>query len=251
MCSLLFWENMIHYCYETTVKLFDEIFVYYGKHSDKSRINNYVGSGKFIQKIIKDRKILEIEDPNFEIKCQILCEFETEDLALEFENLLISEAIDCVSNCMNIAEGGFGGDTFTRQSEKRKREIIEKRILKTRGQKRSPDARRNIANSLKNYKHTDETKKRMSIGRSGELSYQYNCLPWMSNSIRNNKKFLNIWGKADKIYKVWKEDDSRTHAKIRKICIERKILLDEDPKLVRMISWFREGHDPSNYELPK
>ncbi|WJJ59169.1 intron-associated endonuclease [Klebsiella phage vB_KpnM_VPA32] len=93
---------MDHYCYLTKIISDNGIKLYFGKHSSRCGLNNkYIGSGK----AIKDAK----KNPSIRFEKYVLATFETAELNAEFENLLIREAKEKFSNCVNIADGGDGG----------------------------------------------------------------------------------------------------------------------------------------------
>ncbi|EMX8593835.1 MULTISPECIES: NUMOD3 domain-containing DNA-binding protein [Enterobacter cloacae complex] len=97
---------MFHYCYKTTVidSNGKERF-YLGKHSTKKLDDGYLGSGLILQRILKSSK-------EYEIKKEIIEFFDTSEDAFEFEELIISEAIEKYGKgkiCLNVKPGGKGG----------------------------------------------------------------------------------------------------------------------------------------------
>lgn len=91
---------MFHFCYRT-INMLDGMF-YLGKHSTGNLKDGYIGSGKLISRAIKKhgRK-------NF--KFEILCFFDSSDLAYEFEEVLVCPMMVEDPKCYNLVVGGEGG----------------------------------------------------------------------------------------------------------------------------------------------
>jgi group I intron endonuclease len=113
--------------YKTTNLINGKFYV--GK--DARNLNCYLGSGKLLKKAIKKygknnfvKEILEV--------CDNLIDLE------EREKYWIKE-LDSIKNGYNLTEGGTGGNTFTNNSNKEE-----------------------IRDKLKNRKHTEETKRKIS-----------------------------------------------------------------------------------------
>ena len=97
---------------------------YFGKHSTTNLNDGYKGSGSLLKKYYK-------KYPNSYIK-EILAFYDNlNDLNISEINLINEHISD--KNCLNIAIGGDGGDTFTYQSDKKKLEISKKKSVSLKG----------------------------------------------------------------------------------------------------------------------
>lgn len=124
---------------------------YYGVHRTNNLNDNYLGSGKRIKYAIK-----KYGKENF-VK-EILFLFDTYKEALEYENLIVNESLVINPNCYNIRIGGKGG--------------FEKGLWK--GVVRSKEYKDKMSAVIKNWHkcvgHSEETKKKISVGGKGRQS---------------------------------------------------------------------------------
>ena len=90
---------MFHYVYAIVNLLNEKIYV--GKHSTNDLEDGYMGSGKLISYAIKKYGL-----ENF--RKFILEQFETEELALEYEKQIVNEQFVKSRETYNINLGGYG-----------------------------------------------------------------------------------------------------------------------------------------------
>jgi len=82
--------------------------------------------------------------------------------------------IDSLKPEYNLTCGGTGGDTFSLQAIKRKKEISEKKRQKMLGFKRTEENKQNISKAKKGKKidpHSEERKQKMSEAHLGEKNH--------------------------------------------------------------------------------
>lgn len=97
---------MKNYCYVTYING----KVYGGKHRGELD-DGYYGSGVIIQRMLK----------KYEVDDHVRIEFETEELAYEFEELLVFNLKEKYGeDCINIAKGGKGGQSGVKRSDSTK-----------------------------------------------------------------------------------------------------------------------------------
>lgn len=235
---------MFHYVYRTTVTTRKGSSYYFGKHSTKNLKDGYIGSGVRIQKIKKNINEYS-KDPEFSLISDKLCFFETTELALEFEELLVSEAKEKLGRkCLNVAKGGKGDPLAYKTSEE-----IEQ-------------FKRNVSRVVKGRKLSEITRKRMSIAKSGRTlsgetkqklsnlkkGVKTNILPWLSGMSMKSESSQRMWSIADKIYDVWIQDEIG-HRKLKYKCIDLG-LADESMNFNNLVKWFKDNN-PHEHELPK
>lgn len=269
---------MKHYVYKTTVTTLGESFYYFGKHTSKRDNDGYMGSGTMIKSTLKHIKSLKTYDPNFVIKNEVLCYFDSSVLALEFEELLVEEAKEKYGcYCMNVANGGIGNPTEFMNEYDRK-EFGKKISIRQKGRKlseetknrisisksnpseetrqkisqavrnRDPiseDTRRKMSESQRGRKMSEETKRKLSNKKKGVKT---NILPWLSGRSLNSESSQRMWSVADKIFDVWIKDKVG-HRKLKCKCISLGFVT-EDMNLNNMIKWF-ENNNPRDFDLPK
>lgn len=131
-------DTRYHYVY--TIRNLVNNKWYGGKHSSSELIDSYPGSGPLLKKAYK-----KYGRKNFEMVIHLF--FDTEDLAYEFEELLVDSDAVIDSNCYNLKEGGKGGAT---------------------GYKHTPEAKSKISKYSKSRKASKETREKMSSQRKGE-----------------------------------------------------------------------------------
>jgi hypothetical protein len=93
-------EKTIHYLYKTTCIITGRWYI--GMHSTCNMDDGYMGSGKRLRYSIRKYGVDNHEK-------EILEFFETRELLIEAEIKAITAEMITDTNCMNLAEGGFGG----------------------------------------------------------------------------------------------------------------------------------------------
>ncbi|MEP6458221.1 NUMOD3 domain-containing DNA-binding protein [Citrobacter freundii] len=209
---------MNHICYCTVIKTVQSsnIRYYVGKHSTININDGYIGSGHRIRRIIKKESL----NPNtYEIEIYKTKNLESEELAYEFEELAISEARDKFGDkVLNIANGGRGVMQGLKHSDASKKKIgmawkgkhrdpksvaigAKKRSGENHflyGIKLSDEYKIKLSNAakdkLKGFKHSEESKRNMSIGSRSELWSSYKELYniWINNECPTYRKFREI-----------------------------------------------------------
>lgn len=173
---------------------------YIGKRQKEEFDKYYVGSGKIIKDYLKNHSKNNLE-------CEIIDIAETIDELNFLEKEYISSVIN-KEKCLNIAEGGTGGDTFSGLSEEEKKILREKssKASKMMWSFRTDEERRkcimNMVNKRtfwgnKGKKFSDEWKKHQSEGLK----------KWIND---NPEKFKEIQEKS-KITKSTKEYKEKFH----------------------------------------
>lgn len=174
---------MHHIVYHTVIRTIKtgKIRHYIGKHSTKNLNDGYVGSGKRISRIVR----IEKEISNTYSLTKTHTEFETEDLAFEFEELAISEAKDKYGkSCINIAVGGRGGWRGVKHTSETRKLLSEKSSGKNNG--------------MYGRHHTKEMKEKMSVQcRERQLGIKYSA-----ERLKSYRK-SPIWEFYDEIYPLW------------------------------------------------
>lgn len=163
---------MEHSCYITKIVTPKNKVKYYcGKHSSDNVFDSYYGSGDYIKRV-KANKEYKLE------KIQVV-KFDTEDLAYEFEELLILSAKEKFNKrCVNIATGGIGG---------MKGRLPEEHPMFGKSFRQTEEAKKQISLSMK---ERFKTVKHHQIGRDWIVK--------RSSSIP--------WHLYDELYKVWAVD---------------------------------------------
>jgi hypothetical protein len=135
---------------------------YVGKHSSNKIDDDYMGSGKLIQRAIAKHGI-----ENF--KKEILFIFDTELEMNSKEKELITEEFVARTDTYNLGVGGEGGPHF-------------------KGKKHSAESNAKAAESrrIKGRIYTEESKKKMSIAAKNRI-YSEDICKNMSNSALNRK----------------------------------------------------------------
>ncbi|RTP15614.1 hypothetical protein EKN51_11355 [Enterobacter hormaechei] len=236
---------MKHYVYRTTVTTLGESFYYFGKHTSKKDNDGYMGSGTMIKSTLKHLDYLKQHDPDFMIENEILCYFETDVDALEFEELLVEEAkskFGCM--CMNVAEGGLG-DCNAYMNEYEKRERARKISKGLTGIKRSRETKKKMSESMKNISY--ETRQKMI--NALRLKTENNP-PWKRPRAVNSVDSQILWSLSGLIYDVWIETNMK-HVRLKSECIRRGIPISEKCQLGKMVNWFEKGNNPHDFDLPK
>ena len=195
---------MFYTVYQITNLLDGKIYI--GKHQAKNLADGYMGSGKRLRYAIKKYGL-----ENF--KKEILFQFETEVDMNAKEAELVNEEFVARSDTYNICFGGQGGFGYLNTtgksvtiSEQRKRDpSLYARAAKLGGQKmkqmllededfRAEHARKCAPTlnpkSFLGRKHTEETKRKMSVAISakarGSQNSQFGTM-WITNGTENRK----------------------------------------------------------------
>jgi group I intron endonuclease len=113
-----------NYIYKTVNQVNGKYYI--GMHSTNSLNDNYIGSGIILRYSIEKygvenfkKEIIEFLPDRNSLKCR--------------EKQIISEELIQDKMCMNIAQGGEGGNTFLRMSDERKQEAFRKRSDSMKG----------------------------------------------------------------------------------------------------------------------
>ena len=156
---------MNHYVYEITNLVNGKKYI--GKRSCKCPIEDdkYMGSGKLLKKAIN-----KYGSENFRKEILHICE--NEKMAFEWEKIYIEQVKAYENNnYYNIAKGGEGGwGVFAGKTEEEMAIRMSKIISKNKGRIVSDETRKKLSlahsrcgNGYYNKKHSEETKKRLSL----------------------------------------------------------------------------------------
>jgi hypothetical protein len=193
-------QKTIHYLYKTTCLITGRYYI--GMHSTCDLDDGYMGSGKRLR-----RSIRKYGEENH-VK-EILQFFESRELLVEAEKKAITEEMLRDVNCMNLKEGGtggnigrngeiLGGDNFDYVHSVYWKDEVNLNRMKERSKKLMKlrwqnDDFRNLVINLKpfqNKKHSDETKQKMSNSKKGsgvgEKNSQFGTM-WITNGQVNRK----------------------------------------------------------------
>lgn len=132
--------------------------------------------------------------------------FEEEELSLLKEKELISMIGRFpIGPLLNLTDGGIGGDTFSSQSEQRKKEITEKRSNSCKGKnkgKKCPEHQKlflsNFWKGTKNIEHSERMRTRFEDSTNREIA----SLGRLKDKTEWDKKIIEYNKKGD-IVKIW------------------------------------------------
>ncbi len=136
---------------------------YFGQHTTNNLNDGYIASGRKIKCYLR-------KHPNGYIR-EILNFYDSKEALNKAEYDLIHPWLNH-PDCLNLMEGGFGGDSFSNLSEERKQEISKKKSEslkgKNKGKKLSEVQKQHLSEINKGKKLSEDTKRKMSESRSGE-----------------------------------------------------------------------------------
>ncbi|MCM7907765.1 NUMOD3 domain-containing DNA-binding protein [Enterobacter hormaechei] len=190
---------MFHYCYKTTVTdSRGNTRFYLGKHSTQNIDDGYLGSELILKRILSNKT-------DYKVEKEIIEFFDTSEEAFEFEELIISEALDKFGKgriCLNLKQGGKGGWVKKSGSEH-----------PSFGKQRSAEVKNKISKTLKlnhplkgvtgknhpnfGLKWTLEQRLNISEQRSGENNPNY------GKTGINHHCFGRTRKTTDKLFKGW------------------------------------------------
>jgi len=186
-----------HYLYKIICKVNSKY--YFGIHSTKNLLDNYLGSGYYIRKSIKKYGANNHE--------KIILEyFDNRDSLFEAEKNIITEDILKDPLCMNISRGGLGG--IQNESHAKKLNLAGNKAFKEKLKdsefkawfinknkcsdtfKRLHKEGRVNYNTFEGKTHSHDTKKKIgeanAIKQSGSSNSQFGSM-WITNGLENKK----------------------------------------------------------------
>lgn len=202
----------MHYCYMTTIKSENDTYYYFGKHTGFID-DGYVGSGKFV------------EDAKASGKCsfniEALCYFETSELAFEFEELLVENAMSEITKCVNMKPGGIGGyaPPTPERLEEQSKEVTERW--------QDPEYKERVSNSIKKSWENEEHREMMR-----RIHKEYNANPEVREAkSKKNKEYYSIENYSkfaknptyvlyDEFHELWIKEGRPSYSKFWRKCCE-------------------------------
>ena len=100
-----------HFVYKTTNQITGQYYI--GKHSTTNPNDGYLGSGTRLNRAIK-----KYGRKNF--KVEVLREFDSSELAYEYEALIVTNEMIKSDECYNMCLGGEGGNLLIKTKEHRR-----------------------------------------------------------------------------------------------------------------------------------
>lgn len=156
-------EKKYNYTYKSTLKS-DPRYYYYGVHSSniEPKFDDYEGSGTNIKKLIKEKGhgIFEREILDF---------YNTREESLEAEEALVTEEVILDPFCLNKIKGGGTLDTSGIRYDEEIRKKMGKHVLGTKRKQESIEKMIRTRRTRGTDKHTEETKKKLSELKKGEI----------------------------------------------------------------------------------
>lgn len=154
-------QHTYHYIYKITCKITTKFYI--GMHSTSTLEDNYMGSGKRIRYSIRKYGIENHEK-------EILKFLPDRNLLKQRESEIVNEILLEDPLCMNLVLGGAGDVYGQKWKVKHYRPLSESHKASLREAmkgiagtyERTPEIREKIANTLKDQKQTEETKKKRS-----------------------------------------------------------------------------------------
>jgi len=196
-------QKSIHYLYKTTCLVTGRYYI--GMHSTNNLEDGYMGSGKrlrySIRKYGKENHVKEI-----------LEFFDSRELLVEAEKKVVSSDLIKDKMCMNIVEGGTGGNTYSFVTKESKEKMLNglslgrviycdrikndlefrNKMLRVLAKNRLDSINSGKFKNNKTFKgknHSEKTKLLMSEKakqRIGDKNSQYGTM-WITNGIENRK----------------------------------------------------------------
>lgn len=203
-----------HFCYMTTMTSDNAEYIYFGKHSTSNLDDGYNGSGKFVDDFKSSSKFSKDK-----ISTKPLCFFETAELALEFEELLIDAAMP-LENCVNMKAGGKGG--WAPWSDETA--AIMSAITKERWE--NPEYKKSVSASIKNaWADPVHKAKMVSIqkerNKDPELRKKKSEIARAHFDLENYSKCAKnpMYEKYEELYELWVASGKPSYATFHKVCI--------------------------------
>lgn len=181
-------------------------------------------------------KLNSIISAGYDPIIHIYKEFENEEDSLLQEKILIKKigrVCDGTGTLLNLTEGGIGGDTFSGQSEEKKKIIREKRSESLKGKnlgKKMSDSQKEFLSNLYKGKKKPDHSIRMKGKNKGKKTSE-KCLAGILKFHENNNPYWNkkidqytLEGSYIKTWKNYRElsDAGYDHIRIRHICDKKK-----------------------------
>lgn len=190
-------KNNIHYLYKTTCKVTGRWYI--GMHSTSNLDDGYLGSGKRLRYSI--RKYGE----SSHVK-EILEFFNTRELLVEAEIKAITQDMINDPNCMNLTDGGSGGNGFrflTKEQQRNWIDVGKKAFLKKMeededfrnkrlevlriGTRKAHEKGKYKYDNFKGKKHSEESKFKMRKSKNSGVNNSQFGKCWITNEKENKK----------------------------------------------------------------
>ena len=179
--------------YKITNTINDEYYI--GKHQTQNLEDGYMGSGRLLQKQFQEYGMQWF-------KKEILHVFDTEEEMNQMEAELVD--IDDPKS-LNLCPGGKGGWGYintNRDFKEHNQKLADARDYSKTNWNKTPEQRQRLSESLKRawaedptrfhipnttgFKHSEETKAKMSVAGSGKNNSQFGSF-WITNGTENKK----------------------------------------------------------------
>lgn len=193
-------EKKYNYVYEIVNHVNFKFYI--GVHSTNNLSDGYFGSGKLLKKAIDKHGI-----DNFTLR--IVSYFADRKSALLYEYTCISKEMIKSDYCYNLKNGGNGGGIIGHIVSEETREKISS---KQRGIKKSKEHCELRRKQQIGKKLTEETKRKMSESRLGELNPAYGK--------PSHKRNTYVWDNYDKIKDIWLINGKVGYYKLGRILVE-------------------------------
>jgi hypothetical protein len=243
--------------------------VYFGKHSRKEEVSDYLGSGVYIQRAIQKygRERFKRIDLAF---------FDSEELAFQYEGLMVDEAVVLSGKTYNLIPGGSRtrgigvSAPWSKESpmkgKKRTEEdrlaIIEglrsyyeqgyseeQRIARSASAKDAASKRTSYARGF-SFNHTEEAKRKISesskaradtsvglqLGRDLMKERKFYENSMAGKSSESTKKMLL---RLDEIYEIWLHNGKPGYSSLCKLCDSEAVGFMQN-----LVKRFNSGFDP-------
>ena len=202
-----------YFVYITRIYGSSKTYYYAGKHATEGDFGGYYGSGTLVKTMIGMGR---------QHDTRVVSEFDSELDAFEFEELLVREMKDTFGRlCINIAGGGYGGNTrkymtSDAMEQHRKRlsdasfrrwESVDERAKQSLSQKvvqSRPDVKKKVSDGLRKFYSIPENRNRRS-----EISSMANSRPETKDRQSKSQKLAKrsgvVWDAYDNgtLTKIW------------------------------------------------